>query len=351
MKKRFLFSCLASMVFLIPALGFAESKEDTKFTCGVIVPLSGPGAEWGILIRNSMEMAREDLKATDLTFVYEDDQYTPKNTVSAFQKLTSLQHVDCLVTLGSSTSLAVQDLAEHAAIPLFAIALNPKAGQGKAFVFRYYVPISRQMEAISKEISQRNYKRIAVVTSTHDATLGLREALLNPNTLVPVASEEVPVGELDLASIAMKTLASHPDAVFLNLVPPQPSTLAKKLRDLGYRGDFFGGPLLESKEEVAIANGTLDGAWFVTADNANAKDFNTRYEKRFSSSPGILSVYAYDIATIIARGHREKDLRDYIHSLRSFDGLAGHYGWDGSGFDIPAGVWVVHGQNFERAPR
>ena len=77
--------------------------------------------------------------------------------------------------------------------------------------------------------------------------------------------------------------------------------------------------------------------------------FNKRYHERFGMDPGILSVYGYDIATIIVRGHLEKDFPSYVHSLSPFDGLAGHYGWKAGEMDIPAGIWVIRAGEFQPA--
>lgn len=348
MKPNPFFFFVAAAMFFSASASAAPDVQKTEYTCGAVLPLSGTVAEWGTVMKNAMETARTDFNAGSVRFLYEDDQYVPKNTVSAVQKLLAVDNVDCLITLGSSTSMSAQTLAERAGVPLFAVALNPKVGQGMHFVFRYYVPINRQVEAILRELPRRNYQRIAFVSSTHDATLALRDALLSANAVVPAADEEIFAGEADISAVALKVLKKKPDAVFLNTVPPQPSTLARKLRELGYQGQFFSGPLLESQEEISNSNGALEGAWFVTVDNANADAFNTKYEKRFGSKPVILAIYAYDIAKIIIQGHRMNKLGDYIRSLESFEGLAGRYGWDGAGFDIPAAVWEIRGGAFKR---
>lgn len=351
---RVISSCTLLWLFLtfliIPLLNtqYAFGEDPRQFRCGVIVALTGSVADWGTLTKNSIEIAREHSPSSRVSFSYEDDQFTPKNAVSIAQRFLSVDQVSCLVTLGSSTSMAVQALAEKARVPLFAVALNPKVGEGLSFVFRIYVPINRQVEAFSKELSRRTYQRIASITATHDATIALRDALLEKKVINPVALEEVPVGETDMAVVAVKIIKSRPDAVFLNMVPPQPSTLARRLRELGYRGEFFAGPLLESQEEITAAAGTLEGAWFVTVNNANAKSFNEEYRQRYGIIPGILSVYAYDIATIIIRGYSTGDVIQYARSLRDFDGLAGRYGWNGTIFDIPAAAWVIKGKEFER---
>ena len=350
----FLKIVVAALLFFFAGMPRAyavdSSGQPYNWTCGVVIPLTGAVAEWGSVMRNAVELARADFGYDKVRFLYEDDQFLPKNTVAVVQKLLTVDKVDCLITLGSSTSMSVQDLAERAKVPLFAVALNPRVGQGMSFVFRYYVPISRQVEAISRELPRRNYRRVAFATSTHDATLALRDALLSGQVIRPVAAEEIPTGEADLGAVALRLLKAQPDAIFLNLVPPQPSGLARKLRELGYAGQFFSGPLIESREEIAAAKGALDGTWFVTVNNTRAESFNSEYQKRFNTYPGILSVYAYDIAKLIIQGRREKDFCAYVRSLSTFEGLAGRYGWDGSGFDIPAGVWTISGDVFKQLP-
>ena len=345
--RNFLFHLTLVALVVTPKIAYAdENLIPQALTCGVIVPLSGKVAEWGIWAKGGIEIARKSFEDESVQFVYEDDQYTPNKTISAVRKLLDVDKINCLITVGSSTSLAIQNIAEEAKIPMFTIAITPKVGAGLAYVIRYYIPIKRQIDGITQEIAKRAYKKIAILTSEHDATLPLAAELIKANVVDIVFNEQVVGDEQAAASLALRVKAAAPDAVFLNLIAPMPSTFARRLREIGYKGEFFSGPTLESVEEVKAAHGALEGAWFVTVDDSKALPFISEYQRRFNGKPGMLALYAHDIAKIILTKPKSIGLIEYAKSLKEFTGVAGAYGWNGKEFDIPAGVWRISGESF-----
>lgn len=319
---------------------------DDELKCGVILPLTGNAAEWGYWVKGGIEIASEGYDNISKKFIYEDDQYVPSKTTSALRKLIDIDKINCLITLGSSTSLAVQSIAEQNKLPMFAIAITPKVGEGLEYVMRYYIPIENQVTTIVNEIKRREYKKIAILTSEHDATLPLTEGVVNAKIVETVYNEKINSQDQSLATLAIRVKSIAPDAVFINLIPPLPSIFSRRLREVGYKGEMFSGPTLESIGEVKSANGALEGAWFITVDESNASEFISNYKARYQVEPGMIALYAHDIAKIILSKPKSLSLNEYAKSVKNFNGLAGEYSWNGKEFDIPAAVWVINGNTF-----
>ena len=109
MKRKIIFVLLST---LFPLQVMAEN-----ITCGVVVPLTGGLASLGNSIKNSIQLASEKFdKEKHVSFLFEDDQYLPKNTTSAVTKFTQVDRVQCLIVFGSTPSIAVSDLAEKAKV-------------------------------------------------------------------------------------------------------------------------------------------------------------------------------------------------------------------------------------------
>ena len=85
------------------------SKNTTKIKIGVIVPLSGEGAQFGEEIKNGIEIALKQNNLRDrFEIIYEDGKIDPKTSLSAYQKLSSLDKVNIIIgPLGPNTTLAV----------------------------------------------------------------------------------------------------------------------------------------------------------------------------------------------------------------------------------------------------
>lgn len=345
---RFNESLCGKIVFSVSCIIFgltsSAEAESAKQKCGVIVPLSGKVAEWGKWLREGIEIAQAESNSAQAEFIYEDDQYLPLNSVTAFRKLTENQKINCLITLGSGSSLAVQELAEQAKITTFSVAISPKVGQDKNYVFRFHIPVSSQVEMLKSEIVRKQYRRIAILTAEHDATLPLTSALIAANVAEVVLTRELSADDTTASILAIQIAKLAPDAVFLNLIPPSQSTIARRLRELGYQGEFFSGPTLDSYDEVLVANGALEGAWFVSADNSRAGEFVTRYREKFNRKPSMVAAWGYQIAKIILATNDGVVPPELVRRVEGFDGIVGTIRWNGRELDLPAGIWRIQGK-------
>jgi hypothetical protein len=90
-----------------------ESSAQEKFKVGAVLPLTGAAADYGIAIKNCIELARKDNPElfTNIEFIYEDAAYDPKTAVSAYRSLTDGQQVDLTVTWGVSFCKALAPIA------------------------------------------------------------------------------------------------------------------------------------------------------------------------------------------------------------------------------------------------
>jgi branched-chain amino acid transport system substrate-binding protein len=272
-------------------------------------------------------MAKEEYDKKDsVSFIFEDDQMEPKNTVTAFNKLTGQDHIQGLVVWGSPNSLAVNELAERAQLPMIGISMLDKVVENKKFVVKHWIPIRPLTELIHKEVGRRGYKSTAVVTVVNDATLKQRDLFVQSGITNVAFSEEVTKGENDFRSLVTRIKQSQAESVYLLVWQPQVSLIAKQLREAGYKGNFFGIQSLEDQHEVTASQGALNGTWFAGHDDSNAGQYYVDFEKRYGSRPAAGGTNAYDIAHILINGASATNLNDYLHSIQNFTGVLGMYG-------------------------
>ena len=334
-------------LFLL-TIAWPDSLLASPARCGVILPLTGPLASIGSSIKNSMLLSQEKLKSESVvTFIFEDDQFVPRNTVTLVNRLIDLDRVSCLVVFGSTTSLSVVDIVERNALPTIAIAITPKVALSKKYVVRHYILASSQAEKIVGQVNKLGYSDLAILSTQQDAALALREHFLKLWTKKPLLDEQLLPGDTDCRALALKVKTLAPPALMLNLLPPQASICSKQLRQSGYRGDFFSGPFLGNRAEIAAAQGTLDRAWFVSNDDSKASEFYQDYFKRFGNAPEIEATNGYDIIRLIVEGLRSHDLNHYLHTVTNFSGILGQYSALDNTFDIPVGMHRVVNGNIE----
>jgi ABC-type branched-subunit amino acid transport system substrate-binding protein len=250
------------------------------------------------------------------------------------------------MVFGSSTANAIAGLAETAQIPTFAIAVSPKIIEGRKFAFLLHVPIMRELKVIFDGVRAHGYKRVAIISATHDATLSLREGFVrefsNSRELQIVSDQEIQPAESDVRTVALRAIAAKPDAIFLNVLPPQAGLTAMQLKSLGFNGGIFGGPPLMNDSEVHAAKGALEGAWAVGVNPTFSQSFVEKYRTKFGESPESTSgTLSYDGAKILARIARGEPVSTVLKNGNTFSGALGTYTLIDQSFDIPGSAWVV----------
>jgi ABC-type branched-subunit amino acid transport system substrate-binding protein len=128
---------LIGLVLILRATSHAE--EPKTFDVGLALPLTGEAADYGIAIRNCIELAQSDKpdRFTHIRFHYEDAGYDPKLALTALHKLVDADHVDLAVTWGVSFCKALAPVAESRKIPLVGLCIDPTAAANKHFVLRF----------------------------------------------------------------------------------------------------------------------------------------------------------------------------------------------------------------------
>jgi branched-chain amino acid transport system substrate-binding protein len=331
---------LIAITLVIP-LCIAPPTQAESPKIGVIIALSGPIAFTGTNIKNGMVIAQQESGRDASAVIYEDDQFIPRKAVDAAKKLIEIDKVRGLIVFGSSTSIAVAEIAERAEIPMMAIAMTEKVVAGKHYVFQHFVSAPVQMELVKKETLRRGYRTVAIISSQQDAMLRMRDLFSQDAPAKIVLDETFVPGDVELRGVSTKVAHLNPDAVFLLLMPPQCSTAARFLREQGYKGDFVGGPPTGDPHEWKAANGALKGTWFVTPE-IHSEDFRTAYRKQFGEIEIEDSGHGYDTMKLMHQALTKPDPIEYLATLKDFTGSLGTYSTNGMhGYAIIPGIHTV----------
>jgi branched-chain amino acid transport system substrate-binding protein len=320
------FQCILLLLFSASLCSAEQSTEKSIRKIGVIAPLSGPLSAIGETVKNSVLLAAEKYSPDhQVEFIIEDDGFVPKNSVSASQRLLGQAKVSGLIVFGSSTSLSVAPIAESKKIPLITMGISESLTKNREYVYRLFMEGKDLAELAAKEIKKRNYSSIATVSTIQDGMIALRDQVNSHSSVVSVLNEEVPPGETDLRTIATKIANLNPSAVLLALLPPQPSALARQLRQIGYNGELFSGPQVQVMSEVIAAQGALKDCWFVTQDDSNADEFFKNYAAQFKDLPMPDGIYGFEAARLMIEGAENGEIQSYLKSIKSFEGIHGKY--------------------------
>ena len=156
-------SCVATLLAFACALAggvkLAEAADPIRF--GLVVPLSGPVAVFGVPEKQAVDLMTEEVNGKGgilgrkLEIVAYDDQAQSEKTANFTTRLIENDNVD--VILGPSTtgtSMAAIPIAQDAGVPLMALSGGlPITEPVKKWVFRF--SLSDQKPAVSSLITSR----------------------------------------------------------------------------------------------------------------------------------------------------------------------------------------------------
>lgn len=306
----------------------AESGSD-HLKIGFIAPLTGSAQAFGQASRNGFELARQEFGSSDRFKVfYQDDEFLPAKTVTAFNYLVEREKVDLIVAIGSTPCRAIAPLAQKKAVPFIAWASDEEVGKNRSFVIRSYPSGFAEGRRVAEEALQRGYQHIAVFTMSSDYAQSWNSGVVAtlPQEKVLMVEEMSPQTE-DFKPLLLKARQKGVSEFLVCLAPGKSASFAKQTRQLGYTTPMGGCDYFHDKDEIKASNGALLGSWFVTL--LVKKDFREKYRKAFAND-SVLSGAAvhYDLAKILHQiqiRDQALNISEQLLSVGFQDGVAGPF--------------------------
>jgi branched-chain amino acid transport system substrate-binding protein len=281
----------------------AENQEARPIKIGFILPMTGPAADFGVAMKNAIELAIEDdeVARTRVKPIIEDAQYEVKNAVNAFASLRTISKVDIVVVWGLGQCRAVAPVAEKQKIPLIAICLAPEVAAARPHVLRFQSSSDDYMKATNDWLMAVGAKRIGVLLSENGYTEEMFAALerqRNTNQTITII-DRIPAAGQDFYTQVLKVRESRYDAFGLFLAVAQAGTFARQMKIAGGQPIVFGTNVIRSESEVVSAEGGLEGA--LVSDIRIHRSFLDRYVERFKSEAQLgFAAMAYETVRLIS---------------------------------------------------
>lgn len=278
--------------------------EEPLFRVGVSVPLSGAFSEYGIAVRNGIQLALEEdsVALQKVQFKFEDDRYDPKLTVTNLQKFIASDQIDLFFVWGNEPALGAAPVAEKRKLPTVVVAQHPKAGAGYHYVIRFINSAEDYSSAIASQLRKLGFKRVAIVQSEisfFNILLAELEKSLTGDETLTIYEKFLPT-DFDFRSAISKLKKQKFDALGVYLTPPQVSQFYKQAAEQGFVPPTFGTTTFESTSVMKNALGFMRGAFY--SHIGVSKEFVDRYEKRFGDDVQIsYAANAYDFAQLVGQ--------------------------------------------------
>lgn len=289
---------------------------------GVMAPITGPAAAYGVPARNGAQMAFDEINAAGgievagkkykLEMVFVDDEGSPTAAATGIQRLIDAHGIKLVVgPLTSPASLAAAPIAEQNSVIITSMAAHMDLITDKTrFVLRNnansYLRAAATVPAAKDVVGA---KSVAVLIQ-NDAS-GLSDAqyftdMARKVGLTIAGQEKFDVGTVEFSTIIAKLRRTNTEHVYLAATPEPAALFVKQAKEAGWNITPIDSGLATTGDAwFKIAGPHVKGAYSTRTPDPNwtkekAAAFARKYKERFNAMPIETSGVYYDTVHIFA---------------------------------------------------
>lgn len=360
--------CITLVICLFSAVGAFAGDE---VTVGAVTPLSGKLAVYGEGFQQAMLLALEEVNAgggingKPMKILYEDNNSTAKDSVSAIQKLITVHKLPVIFSpAASSNFLAVCPIAQENKTILIgaesAAAAITKCGD---YVFRVFPSDELQGKGAAELATSLGYKAVVLTYINNDWGVGLgkvfKENFLKAGgkILDEFSHDE---GKTDYRSEILRIKKNAPKAAVNLTYIKEGATMLKQAYETGLKVQWIMGSASKSPKLVELAGEAAEGIIGTyptfSQDTPQYKHFRQAWEKKYPDKKiPIFGEYNYDMVHLTAKALKaaksmsSDDIRSALFTVsQGYMGVTGDKSFDANG-DVGAvyGKWTVKAGKIE----
>lgn len=359
--KRAIASILGTAAILFSGVLYAADAVNV----GSVTPLTGKLSAYGEGFQKAMLLALDEVNASGgingkpMKILFEDNQSTARDSVSAMQKLITIDHVPVIFgPAASSNFLAVCPVAEqNKTILIAAESAAAEITHCGRYVFRVFPSDSLQGIGAADLTKSLGYPEVVLTYVTNDWGVGLadvfkKEYLKRGGKIIDTVPHQE--GKTDYRSELLRIARHSPKAVVNLTYFKEGATMLKQAYEAGMKTQWIMGSASKSPKLVELAGETAEGVIGTyptfSQETKQYKAFKAAWDKKY---PGqkipIFGEYNYDMVRLTAKALSavqkltpDNIAESLMKTSRGYVGVTGDKTFDANG-DVGAqyGRWTV----------
>lgn len=276
-----------------------QMQSHQKINIGVLIPLSGDTARFGIHIKNGVEFAQSELGASNINLVIENSSCDPETAVAGFNKLLEHNVLAIIGDLCSNSTLAILPLAEKYHVPVISpSATSPEITQEEYPYFFRTIPSDLQQGKFAAELMYKSgFTKIAIVHSDESYGEGLSDVISNHFQEIGgeiVKQTPIPPRSISFGNSLSETLSLNPEAIYIvTNSPTSSSAIINSIKAQNPDIQLFGA---EGLFDPIIIQNAKTGAenLIVTTVSLGDASFQQRFFSQYDQSNQLYAAQAHD---------------------------------------------------------
>lgn len=275
-------------------------EEANNLKIGVIGPFTGPSADFGVPMRNGVQLAADEINAAGgylgrkLVLVIKDDQGNPDIGLKMSQELVAEKVITAIGFCNTGVAMKSLDVFQNAKIPLIVpcssgSAVTARFPAPESYIFRTSARDAIQAPFVVNDVLKRGWDKVAVFADeTGYGEGGLKDvvAALDAKNLKPVFVGRFPLGVKDLSEPLKQARAAGANVIISYTVGPENAVIALGKQALDWKVPMAGPWTLSFPFFLdgakAAAEGALTAQTFIAEpSNERRASFLASYVRKF----------------------------------------------------------------------
>lgn len=331
----------AAALGILSAVGaFAQSEP---YRIGIILPLTGPTADYGADFKAGAVMAEEEInarggiKGRPIQLVYGDSKNQVRDGVAEFRRLAAVENLPAIISTMSGVVIPQFPISRETETPMMCVgAVAPEIRKGGPTVFSNF-PLAddEEREIAEYAFNKLGFKKAAIVYENSAYGKGLSSIFIESFKKLGgeiVAEEVIEKGGRDFRSQMTRVASTQPPLIVTYAYYAEAGLIVRQAAELGIKAQFISHGSVQNAAFADIAgpaaNGFISGAPRWDEDSQAVKTFTENYRKKYGKAPDLYGPYFYDAVQLFASaiergGYDRKAITTALKATKDYPGVTG----------------------------
>lgn len=369
MGKQVLVGVVGVLVLLLLVLfGILQGRGGSgEVLLGAALPLTGPGAQYGLLPQQAVDLAIEQRSRAGFPYevrvIYEDTQLKPNLGLTAIRKLIDVHRVPVVFgAAGSNVTEVIGPVAQESGVVLISPSSTAASLSNIGDYFFRTIPTDAyEGTFMGRFVYEQGVRKVGLFAVNDTGTKSLVDNFrgefekLGGKTVQYVLA---PKDATDLRTQITSLRAASPEAVFLVGYANETGVFLKQAGDLQLEVPLYSAHPAEAPEVRTIAGAAADGIIFSTPAQAGqslaARAFAQAFRERYGDEPGEFAPEAFDAAMLVLdaieeMGPEAAKIREHLQGVRDYQGASGTITFSPTG-DVEKPIQIMMIRDGELVP-